>query len=77
MVFYWVSQSPSQGMFPNRKLSKSCSECEVDFGAILLGLGSLTYKGLYCLIYGCLYRECATSFVFSATLFQSLCHLIY
>jgi hypothetical protein len=61
MVPYWVSQSPSQGMFPKRNLSKSCSECEVDFGARLLGVGSLTYKGLYCLIYGCLCRGCACS----------------
>jgi hypothetical protein len=32
MVPYWVSQFPSQGMFPKRNLSKSCSECEVDWG---------------------------------------------
>jgi hypothetical protein len=71
MVPYWVSQTPSQVMFPKRNLSKSCSECEVDFGA------RVTYKGLYCLIYGCLYRGCAASFVFNATFFQAICHLIY
>jgi hypothetical protein len=32
MVPYWVSQSPSQGTFPEKNLSKSCSECEVDLG---------------------------------------------
>jgi hypothetical protein len=68
MVLYWVSQSSSQGTFPKRNLSKSCSECEVGFGARLLGTGSLTY----CLIYGCLCRGCAASFVFNATFFQVL-----
>jgi hypothetical protein len=27
-----LGQSPSQGMFPKENLSKSCSECEVDWG---------------------------------------------
>jgi hypothetical protein len=30
MVPYWVDQSPSQGVFPKKILSKSCSEYEVD-----------------------------------------------
>jgi hypothetical protein len=33
MVPYWVDQSPSQGMFPKKTLSKSCNEFEVDGGA--------------------------------------------
>jgi hypothetical protein len=32
MVPYWVSQSPSQGMFPKKTLSRSCDEYEVDWG---------------------------------------------
>jgi hypothetical protein len=32
MVPYWVSQSPSQGMFPKKTLSRSCDEYEVDLG---------------------------------------------
>jgi hypothetical protein len=35
MVSYWVGQSPSQGMFPKKNLSRSCNECEVDWGKIL------------------------------------------
>jgi hypothetical protein len=72
MVPYWVSQSSSQGTFPKRNLSKSCSDHEVDFGARLLGMGSLTYKGSYCLIYGCLCRGRVASFIFNATFFQAL-----
>jgi hypothetical protein len=30
-VPYWVSQSPSQGMFPKKTLSRSCDEYEVDW----------------------------------------------
>jgi hypothetical protein len=30
MVPYWVDQIPSQGVFPNKTLSRSCSEYEVD-----------------------------------------------
>jgi len=61
MVPYWGRQSPSQGTFPKRNLFKSCGECEVDFGVRLLGVGSLTYKGMYCLIYGFLCRGCTFS----------------
>jgi hypothetical protein len=32
MAPYWVSQSPSQGMFPRKTLSRSCDEFEVDWG---------------------------------------------
>jgi hypothetical protein len=32
MVPYWVDQSPSQGMFPKKTLSKSCNEYEADGG---------------------------------------------
>jgi hypothetical protein len=32
MVPYWVDQSPSQGMFPKKTLSKSCKEYEVNVG---------------------------------------------
>jgi hypothetical protein len=44
MVPYWVSQSPSQGMFPKKTLSRSCDEYEVDWGNTL-GMGFLTYQG--------------------------------
>jgi hypothetical protein len=57
-VPYWVGQSPSQGMFPKENLSRPCNEYEVGGGQVLPGIGSLTYKGSYCLIYGCLYRGC-------------------
>jgi hypothetical protein len=30
MVPYWVGEFPSQGVFPKKTLSKSCSEYEVD-----------------------------------------------
>jgi hypothetical protein len=43
-VPYWLCQSPSQGMFPKKTLSRSCDENEVDLG-ILLGMGFLTYQG--------------------------------
>jgi hypothetical protein len=33
MVPYWVGQSPSQGKFPKKTLSKSCSEYWVDMGS--------------------------------------------
>jgi hypothetical protein len=32
MVPYWVDQSPFQGVFPKKTLSKSCSDYEVDWG---------------------------------------------
>jgi hypothetical protein len=35
MVPYWVGQSPSQGMFPKKTLSRSCNEYEVDWGKTL------------------------------------------
>jgi hypothetical protein len=44
-VPYWVGQSPSQGMFPKKTLSRPCSEYEVD-GGRTLGLGFLTCQGL-------------------------------
>jgi hypothetical protein len=34
MVPYWVSQSPSLGMFPKKTLSKSCNSYEVYWGRI-------------------------------------------
>jgi hypothetical protein len=40
MVPYWVFQSPSQGVFPKKTLSKSCSEYEVD-GGMSFGHGFL------------------------------------
>ena len=40
MVPYWVDQSPSQGMFPKKILSKSCNEYEVD-GGVNFGHGVL------------------------------------
>jgi hypothetical protein len=49
------------GMVGN--LSNSCGEDEMDGGLKILGMGFMTYKGLYCLIYGFLCRGCvATSF---------------
>jgi hypothetical protein len=57
MVTYWVSHSSSQRVFPRWTLSKSCKEGEMD-GVKLLGMGFMTYKGSYCLIYGCLCRGC-------------------
>ena len=56
-VAYLVSHSLSQWVFPRWTLSKSCEEGEVD-GVRLLGMGFMTYKGSYCLIYGCLCRGC-------------------
>jgi hypothetical protein len=35
MVPYWVGQSPSQEMFPNKTLSRSCNEYEVYWGNTL------------------------------------------
>jgi hypothetical protein len=35
MVSYWVGQSPSQGNFPKKTLSRSCNEYEVDWGKTL------------------------------------------
>jgi hypothetical protein len=32
MVTYWVGQSPSQGMFPRKTLSRPCREYDVDWG---------------------------------------------
>ena len=32
MVPYWVDQSQSQGVFPNKTISKSCNENKVDGG---------------------------------------------
>ena len=46
MMPYWVGQSPSQGMFPKKTVSRSCNEYEVDEEKNLLGMGFLTYKGL-------------------------------
>jgi hypothetical protein len=46
MVPYWVGQSPSQGMFPKKTLSIPCSEYEVVWGKVLLGMRFLTYQEL-------------------------------
>jgi len=35
MVLYWVSQSPSQGIFTKKTLSRSCDEYGVDWGKTL------------------------------------------
>jgi hypothetical protein len=51
-VTYWVNHFLCQGVFPRWTLSKSCGEDEVDGGVRLLGMGFMTYKGSYCLIYG-------------------------
>jgi hypothetical protein len=59
MVPYWVGQSPSQGMFPKKTPFKSCNEYEMDWGKTSRH-GVLTYKGSYCLIYGCLCRGCVS-----------------
>jgi hypothetical protein len=32
----------------------------MDGGLKILGMGFMTYKGLYCLIYGCLCRGCVS-----------------
>jgi hypothetical protein len=40
MAPYWVGQSPTQGKFPKKALSRSCSECEVD-GGMTFGHGVL------------------------------------
>jgi hypothetical protein len=40
MVPCWIDQSPSQGVFPKKTLSKSCSEYEVD-GGVTFGYGVL------------------------------------
>jgi hypothetical protein len=40
MVLYWVDQSTSQGVFPKKTLSKSCSEYKVD-GGMTFGHGVL------------------------------------
>jgi hypothetical protein len=58
IVSYWVSQSSSRG----------CFQGETSLGHVVnvkwMGLdfqewGFMTYKGSYCLIYGCLCRGCA------------------
>ena len=46
MVPYWVGQSPSQGVFPKKTLSKSCSEYEVD-GSRNSGHGVLDISRAY------------------------------
>jgi len=38
MVTYWVDHSLSQGVFPNRTLSKPCKEYDMD-GVLIYGHG--------------------------------------
>jgi hypothetical protein len=45
MVPYWVDQSPSQGVFPKKTLSKSCKNLRW-MGVVLLGMGFLDIQGL-------------------------------
>jgi hypothetical protein len=46
MVTYWVCQSPSQGNFPKKTLSRPCNEYEVDWGSPLKFLCEIKISGL-------------------------------
>lgn len=57
MVPYWLGQSPSQGMFPKKTLSRSCNEYEVDWGKTL-GHGVLEISRFHIVSFMGAYVEC-------------------
>jgi hypothetical protein len=72
MVPYWAGQSPSQGMFPNKTLSKSCNEYEVDWGKTL-GHGVLDISRVHIVSFMGFFVEGALHpFFCNATFFQAL-----
>jgi len=72
MVPYWVGQSLSQGMFPKKTLSKTCSEYEVDGGRTFWhGVPDISRAHIVSFMGP--FMECVLHpFVCNATYFQSL-----
>jgi hypothetical protein len=72
MVPYWVGQSPSQGMFPKKTLSRPCSEYEVDGGSTF-GHGVLDISRAHIVSFmGAFVEGVLHPFVCNATFFQAL-----
>jgi hypothetical protein len=72
MVPCWVGQSPSQGMFPKKTLSRPCSEYEVDEG-ITFGHGDLNISRAHIVSFMCSFMEGVLCPSFeNATFFQAL-----
>jgi hypothetical protein len=72
MVPYWVGQSPSQGMFPKKTLSRPCNEYEVDWGNTL-GHGVLDISRAHIVSFmGAFVEGALHAFICNATFFQAL-----
>jgi hypothetical protein len=72
MVPYWVDQSPIQGVFPKKTLSKSCSEYEVN-GGMNFGHGVLDISRAHIVSFMGAFVEGVLHPSFAnATFFQSL-----
>jgi hypothetical protein len=72
MVPYWVGQSPSQGMFPKKTLSRPCSEYEVDWGSTF-GHGVFDISRAHIVSFmGAFVEGVLHPFVCNATFFQAL-----
>jgi hypothetical protein len=72
MVPYWVGQSPSQGMFPKKALSRSCNEYEVDWGKTL-GHGVLDISRAHIVSFmGAFVEGALHPFFCNSTFFQAL-----
>jgi len=76
MVPYWVGQSPSQGIFPKKTLSRSCNEYELDWGSTL-GHRVLDISRAHIVSFmGAFVEGALRPFVCNAIFFQSL-HLSF
>jgi hypothetical protein len=71
MVPYWVGQSPSQGVFSKKNLSKSCSEYEVD-GGMTFDHRVLDISRAHIVSFMGAFVEGVASLVCNATFFQAL-----
>jgi hypothetical protein len=72
-VPYWVGQSPSQGMFPKKTLSRSCNEYEVDLGKTL-GNGVFDISRAHIVSFmGAFVEGALHPFFCNANFFQAIC----
>ena len=55
---YWVNRTSSLGVFSQVDPSLGHVDEVTWIRSIILGMGFMTYKGMYCLIYGFICRGC-------------------
>jgi hypothetical protein len=69
---YWVGQSPSQGMFPKKTISKSYSEYEVDWRSTF-GHGALDISRAHIVSFmGAFVEGVLHPFICNATFYQAI-----